>query len=130
ETGSNPGVFTISRNGGTVGSLTVNYSLGGSAANGSDYAALSGSVIIPNGAASATVTISPVDDSLVEATETVTLTLSSTATYLVNSSSNTATVSILDNDVPALSINDVVITEGNSGSANAVFVVSLSTSFP
>src|SRR5260370_33546597 len=39
ETGPDPGVFTVSRAGGTAGPLTVNYAVGGSASNGVDYAA-------------------------------------------------------------------------------------------
>ena len=33
---------------------------------------------------------------------------------------------IIDNDLPSLSINDVTVTEGNSGTTNAIFTVSLS----
>jgi uncharacterized protein (DUF1800 family) len=56
--GAAPGVFTITRTGSTAAPLTVYYTLGGSAVAGFDYAALPGSVTIPAGASSATVSIS------------------------------------------------------------------------
>src|SRR5258707_14152368 len=49
--------------------------MGGSASNGVDYVALTGSVLIPTGALSARIIIQPIDDNLVEGTETVVLTL-------------------------------------------------------
>src|SRR5439155_2291716 len=66
EPGPDPGTFTLSRSGSMASTLTVRYSLGGSAANGIDYQSLPTSVTIPAGAASATVTVTPIDDSQVE----------------------------------------------------------------
>jgi len=97
ETGPDPGVFTITRAGDSTSALTVIYSLAGTAINGSDYNSLGTSVIIPAGAASATVTVTPIDDFLVESNETVLLTLSSNALYTVGAPNN-ATVTIADND--------------------------------
>jgi hypothetical protein len=72
---ANPGTFTVSRGAAAGTPLTVNYTMSGTAANGTDYATLSGSVTIPGGAASAVVTVSPSDDPAIEGTETVVLTL-------------------------------------------------------
>ena len=58
EAGQGPGVFTFTRTGDTSQSLTVNYTLGGSATNGSDYTSLATSVLIPAGQSTATVTVS------------------------------------------------------------------------
>jgi parallel beta-helix repeat protein len=99
ETASNPATFTFSRTGSTAAALAVRYSIGGTAANGTDYATLSGSVTIPSGGSSAIVTVSPIEDSAVEGNETVVLTLSSEAAYVVGSP-NSATVTIADNDQP------------------------------
>jgi len=71
----NPAVFTISRAGDTNGPLTVFFSLGGTASNGIDYAQVPNSVVIPAGALSTDVTIFPIDDFIVEGTETVILKL-------------------------------------------------------
>jgi len=94
---TNPGVFTISRTGSTSASLTVSFSVGGTATSGSDYTALGTSLTIPAGAASATVTISPIDDTASESNETVTLTLTSGTGYTIGSPSS-ATVNLADND--------------------------------
>lgn len=68
-----PAVFTISRTGDTNIPLTVYYTLGGTAKNGTDYESLPGSVTIPAGVTSATVEVSPIDDTLVEGDESVEL---------------------------------------------------------
>jgi hypothetical protein len=62
-----------------------------------DYATPSGSVTIPAGATSATVVITPLDDTLVEGTETVTLSLSANAAYQLTSVT-AATVNLTSND--------------------------------
>src|SRR6185369_12479196 len=100
ETASDPGVFTVSRTGATTSSLQVNYTIGGSASNTSDYSTLSGSVTIGVGSSSATITVTPVDDSAVEGNETVILTLAANAAYTVGTPSS-ATVTIADNDSAA-----------------------------
>jgi len=99
ETGPDPGTFTVSRSGSTTAPLTVNYTLGGSATNGTDYSTLSGSVIIGAGLSTASVTVAPIDDSIYEGNETVILTLSASANYGIGTPSS-ATVTIADNDPP------------------------------
>ncbi|HEY6170206.1 MAG TPA: PKD domain-containing protein, partial [Verrucomicrobiae bacterium] len=100
ESGPDSGRFTISRSGDTSASLTVFYSLGGSAGNGADYQSLGTSVTIAAGSSSATVTVMPIDDSQAEGSESVTLTLAANSAYTIGSPSS-ATVTIADND-PAL----------------------------
>src|SRR5213079_1666649 len=97
EQGTDPGTFTISRTGDTSSALTVNYTLGGTAQNGTDYQPLGTSVTIAAGASSATVTVTPIDDSQVEGDETVVLTLASDAAYNIGSPAS-ATITIADND--------------------------------
>ena len=100
----NTGIFTVSRTGSTAAALTVNYTVGGTATNGTDYTTIPTSVVIPAGSASATITVTPIDDTASEGNETVVVTLSSSASYTVGSPS-AATVTIADNDVaPAASI--------------------------
>jgi hypothetical protein len=91
------GVYTFTRTGSTSASLTVAYTMGGGAINGTDYSALSGSVTIPAGAASATVTLTPVNDSLVEGIEAAHIRTSAHASYQVGYD-YVATVKILDNN--------------------------------
>ena len=83
EAGPTSGQFTLTRTGVTTAALTVNYAVGGTATAGSDYAALAGSVQIPAGALTATVTVAPIDDLLVEPDETVVATISADAAYSV-----------------------------------------------
>jgi N-acetylneuraminic acid mutarotase len=97
ETSGNAGTFTVSRTGPTDEPVVVNLTVGGSAANGTDYVVLGTSVTIPAGATSATLAVQPVDDSVVEGSESVTLSAAPNAAYVVGSTSP-ATVTIADND--------------------------------
>ena len=97
ETGPDPGTFTIVRTGATTSPLTVNFTLGGSATNGTDYTTVGGSAVIGAGSATTTVTITPIDDSVYEGNETVILTLSPNSNYVIGAPSG-ATITIADND--------------------------------
>jgi Calx-beta domain-containing protein/putative Ig domain-containing protein len=99
ETGPTAGQFTVTRTGSTTASLTVNYAITGTATNGTDYVSLPTSVTIPASSASATITVTPVNDALVEGNEFVVLTLSANAAYTLGSPV-VATVTIADNDSP------------------------------
>lgn len=100
EAGLDTATFTISRTGSTASALTVNYAMSGTAASGSDYNAMSGSVIIGAGSASASVTLVPIDDTSPEGSQTAIMTLTANpATYAVGTPSS-ATVTIADNESP------------------------------
>ncbi|MEO7300794.1 MAG: Calx-beta domain-containing protein [Verrucomicrobiota bacterium] len=94
---STPGQFTISRSGNTSSNLTVSYTISGTASNGVDYVSLTGSATITTGSSNAIVTVSPIDDNVVEGNETVVLTLAANAGYSIGLPSN-ATVTFMDND--------------------------------
>ena len=96
---SNPGTFTITRSVASAEPLTVSVICGGSATAGSDYLPLASTVVIAANQASATVTVTPIDDTLIEPAETVVLTLSNGTGYTVGASSS-ATVTIADDDAP------------------------------
>jgi hypothetical protein len=102
EPAQDPGTFTITRSGDTAGPLVVTYTLGGSAA-GSDYTGPTGTVTIPAGSSSATVTVTPVDDIDPEESETVVLNPSTDATYTVGTPASAA-IAIADDDVPTVSM--------------------------
>ncbi len=98
ETGTDPGIFRITRTGDTTNALSVSYTVAGQASNGTDYTPnLTGTATISAGQSFVDITITPVDDALVEGNETVTLTLASSANYALGTA--TATVTIADNDV-------------------------------
>ncbi len=92
-------MITFSRPAAAAGSqLTVNYTLGGTAGNGLDYAALGGSIVMTAGATTTNIVITPIDDDTwMENDETVTVTLAPGG-YMIGSQSNAA-VTISDNDV-------------------------------
>jgi hypothetical protein len=126
EAGSATGTFTITRSGSTGGAILVRYAVGGTAAAGSDYQALSGTVTIARSATTATVTVTPLDDSQVEGSETVVLTLTPDDCYGVGTSSS-ATVTIADNDTgPALPSVTVSATDASAAepSNTGTFTVS------
>jgi acetyl esterase/lipase len=80
------GRITVTRagdTGSTSSPLTVAYTVSGTATPGADYAALSGSVTIPAGQASADVDVTPLDDNLFETGETVILTVGSSSASVV-----------------------------------------------
>jgi putative intracellular protease/amidase len=109
EAGSDPAVFTISR---TAGSslgmpLMVNYRASGTAVAGSDYALLSGSVMIPAGVPSATITVTPIDDVAAEGRETVAIALLAGTGYTLGTQTS-ATANIADNDAAALPVLMVI----------------------
>jgi len=89
--------------------LTVNFGASGSATFTNDYTATStgtlnfgaGTVIIPAGVASVTVTLMPVDDRLVEGNETVTLNVASGTGYDITGSAASGTIT--DNDTATIS---------------------------
>lgn len=118
-----PGAFRVSivRVGSTSPAVSVSYVITGSAIPGSDYVALTGSTTIPAGQNSVDLSISVVDDLVVESTEDVTLTLTSAAGYNVDPLKATASVQILDNE-PVVQIS----ANGNLSepSTNATITVS------
>jgi hypothetical protein len=97
EAGPTTGAFRVSRTGSTASSLTVFYSVGGTATPGSDYTTLPGSVTIPAGLSTADIIVTPINDSLAEVNETVVVKLTPKSTYTIGTPSS-ATVSIVSNE--------------------------------
>lgn len=124
NTGTNAGEFTISLNqvNNSGAGIVINYTVGGSATEGSDYTGIPNSVTIPNNQQSATVAITPINDEVQEGTETVVLTLQPSGAYDLGTA--TATVNIADNDQAFLTISDVTANE-NDPSGEMVFEVVL-----
>jgi hypothetical protein len=109
--------------------VSVNYgSANGTAVAPADYASISGTLSFAAGTPSGTVQnilLPIVQDALDEDDETVTLTMSSASGAQLGQALHTVTIA--DDDLPpALSVADVTVTEGDTGSVNAVFTLSLS----
>src|SRR5262249_18874487 len=75
----NAATFTVTRPGDFGRDLPVSYAVSGSAENGIDYSRLPGTVVIPHGQASATITLTPL--ARTSAAKQATLTLLSGADY-------------------------------------------------
>jgi hypothetical protein len=95
EKGSDPGIFRIQRTGATSAGLTVYFTMTGSAENGADYTLIQSPKIIPAGASSLDVKLTPTDDALIEGAETATLTLSTSGNY-ERGSPDQASITITD----------------------------------
>ncbi len=125
EDGGTNLVYTVTRSTALASATTVNITTGGTATSGADYTGGVTTVTIPANATAATITIDPTADTTVEPDETVTLTVAAGTGYTVGAPA-AATGTIQNDDVVNLTINDVTVTEGNSGTVNATFTVSLS----
>ena len=120
---------TVLRTGGSAGTLTVNYATSdGTATAGSDYIPASGSFTFADGQTSATFVVPITNDGVTEPNETINLTLSGTSDKELLGNPNTAVIEIFDTSKPLeLSIQPAaVVTEGDTGTVNAIFNVSLS----
>lgn len=102
EGDSAPIEFTVSRTGSLTNSLTVAYSVGGTATAGVDYAALSGSVTIPAGADTATLSITALADAVNESAETIQLELKDAPGYIVGLISQRTSLATIQNVGAAL----------------------------
>lgn len=126
EPGTDTGRLLITRLGGNRGELLVNYSVAGTAQQGLDFAALSGLAILRDRSNSVVVTIKALNDTAVEIAETAEVALQPGTGFLIDPAADRATVTILDNDPPEISISDGAVLEPVAGTNTAEFLVSLS----
>jgi hypothetical protein len=126
--GSTPLTFTVARTGNTAGDVVLNYAVTGSGlnpANAADFTGVlpAGTVTILAGQASATLTLNAAKDSTVELDENFTVTLSDPNAGVITSP--TAVGTVLNDDSSVVSLAAASVNEGDSGSAQLVFTVSL-----
>ena len=91
------GAFTVSRGTSTLGDLAVSYTVGGTAVAGETYEALSGTVVIPAGASSASIPVAPIYSDAVQSDVTIVATLAAGA-YLAGTP-DSATVTVVNSSV-------------------------------
>jgi uncharacterized repeat protein (TIGR01451 family) len=116
-------VFTVTRTGNLSGTASVDFATAdGTATAGSDYTATSGTLNFAANQATATITVPVSNDGVVEADETVIVNLSNPTLATISDGSGTGTITN-DDTPPTLSINDVTLVEGDSGTTNFVFTV-------
>ena len=124
--GQTKGDFTLQRDGDTSGSLTVNYTVTGSAWSGYDYQPLSGSATFAAGSDSTTIPVIPLDAGRVGDYTTVMVRLASGGNYSVDPDNPSATVTIYDNDLPTVSIAATDPDAKESGGDSSQFTVTTS----
>ncbi|MDP9402881.1 MAG: hypothetical protein M3P85_06005, partial [Actinomycetota bacterium] len=121
DAGTSNATFTVTRSGDTTGTASATFATSdGTATVGSDYTAATDTVSFAANATTATITVPVLGDTAVEANETFTVTLSAPTGTTLGDATGIGTIT---NDDSSLSIDDVSVTEGNSGTTNAVFTV-------
>lgn len=111
----------------TGGPITVNYTIGGSATIGADYATIATSVSIPNGAQTAQITITPVDDNFAEPVENVSIELQPGTGYVLGApAAINETITIQDNDIPGVNFSTASGPTSEAG-GTATFTINLDT---
>jgi hypothetical protein len=129
--GSTSFTFTVTRSGDTTGSASVSWAVTGSgtnAASANDFTGSTlpvGSVAFAIGETTKTITVNVAADSTIETDEGFTVTLASPSGATLRSPA-TAPGTIKNDDLPALSVTDARVTEGNAGTANVTLQVTLS----
>jgi probable HAF family extracellular repeat protein len=122
--GTTNAVFTVTLSAPAGAPVTVNFTTGnGTAAAGPDYSARSGTLTFAPGQATATITVAVHGDTTGEPNETFQVSLSQPAGAVIADGQGVGT--IVD-DEPRLSINNVSVQEGRSGTRVFVFTVTLS----
>jgi Ca2+-binding RTX toxin-like protein len=127
EDGTTNLVYTFTRSGVTTNALTVNYTVEGTATNGSDYTSIPTSVTFAANSATATVIVDPTADTTVEPDETVALTLATGTGYTVGTTTP-VTGTINNDDFSQLSINNITVVEGLDN--NAILTVTVDNPNP
>lgn len=124
--------FDVSLSEPTTQAVTVNYATSdGNATAGEDYVATSGELTIAAGDTSATIAVAINGDTEFEPSESFSLLLSQASNAVITDATGQATITNDDVDepvlvVPQMSVDDLTITEGDSGTQWAVFTVNLS----
>lgn len=140
EAGS-PFTVTVTRTGGSDGTVTVDYATSNGTATGGmsctagiDYVTTSGTLTFLNGDTSKTFDVTICNDTTDEPDETINYTLTNATGGATIGMPSSAVQTIVDDDVPALNYNvtisDARIVEGNAGTTNAVFNVTLTAVMP
>ncbi len=119
--------FTVTLSAASEKTVTVEYATsGGTATQGTDYTAKSGTLTFAPSVTTRTFTVSITGDNVQDSdpAETFTVTLSSASNAGITDTTGTGTIN--DDEGPSrLSIGDASVTEGDTGSKNLVFTVAL-----
>jgi hypothetical protein len=127
NTGTASATFALTLSYASPVDVSVHYATADiTAASGIDYTAKSGTVVIPAGQTSATITVAVTGDRLGEADETFAINLSAATNATIGDGQGIGT--ILDNE-PRISISDVTKAEGKNGKTAFTFTITLSAAY-
>ena len=127
DSGLTAAQFTVSLDAADGSPTTVSYATtDGSAAAPGDYLAATGSVTIPAGSTSTSITVDVVGDTLYENDENFTVSLSNPTDATLGTATATGTI-VNDDAPPVLSIADVSVQEHDTGTNAATFTVTSSS---
>ena len=129
NSGTNDAFFTVTLSQAVTNTVSVSFATGGGSASGTganaDYVARTGVLTFAPGETSQTIAIGIRGDRLYENTETFNLTLNSPVNATLARSQASGTIQN-DDALPTISVSDVTVTEGDSGTKLANFQVVLS----
>src|SRR4026209_17639 len=125
NSGTTQATFVVALSGPSSQSVSCSFATAnGTATAGSDYIATSGALTFAPGEVEKPVVVLVNGDTVDEAQETFFLDISNVQNATVSSSRGNGF--IVDDDGPTISINDVSVTEGNTGTKAATFTLTLS----
>jgi hypothetical protein len=115
----------VTRDGSLTNPLIVEFTYTGIAGNGTDFSAPA-SVVIPVGLTQATFNLSAMNDPYAEGTESFSVSLKASASYVNHNQLNQAAFYLLDNDQPTVQVTAPVATCSEASPAPAKFVITRS----
>ncbi|MFA7206844.1 MAG: Calx-beta domain-containing protein, partial [Saccharofermentanales bacterium] len=125
DSGTTTLTFTVTLSAASGKTVTVNYATAeGTATAGTDYLSASGTLTFSPGETAKTVSVTVYGDTVREPDETVLLDLTNPANATISDAQGVGTITN-DDPLPEISINDVSLAEGNSGTSTMTFTVSL-----
>ncbi|MBL8809581.1 MAG: S8 family serine peptidase [Planctomycetaceae bacterium] len=128
NSGTTAATFTVTLSMVSTGTVTVNFATSdGTAVSTSDYVSNSGSLTFAPGETAKTIDVTINGDTTVESSETFLVTLSGASGATLADSEGVGTIQNDDTPpVPAISIGDVSVVEGNRNSKRMTFTIVLS----
>ena len=121
--------YTLTRTGFATGALTVAFTVSGSVTLTTDYAqsgaatfsATNGTISFAAGQLSKTITVNPVADTVIESDESLTLTITPSASYSLVNGASSATGTIINDDFPRITLAASPTSLLENGGTNAAF---------
>jgi len=125
DAGTTNAMFTVSIDNPSTQDITVDYVITDDTATSADadYVPVTGTATIPAGSTSTTIDVPVTGDTTVETDETFTVDLSNPTNATIADNQGVGTIE--NDDAPTVSISDATVVEGDAGTADLVYTVSL-----